>query len=936
MQGDTAPNVLKGEAVELKSPPIAFLFTGQGSQYIGMGRALYETSPTFKGVLDHCDEILRSRLERPLLSVLYPKNGSPSPLDETACTQPALFAIEYALAELWKSWGIQPSFVMGHSVGEYAAACVAGVFSLEDGIKLIAERARLMQSLPAGGRMAAVFAGRDRVADAMAASNDVSFAAINGPEAVVISGNGSQVREVLNRLAKDGIKSKDLTVSHAFHSQLLEPVLGAFEKAAAGVAYSEPNTGYISNLTGLPADGRLIGKADYWRRHAREPVQFAAGVHSLVEQGARIFLEIGPSPVLLGMARRCVENGDQSWLPSLRSGRGDWVQILESLQILYISGAEIDWPGFDRDYSRTRLALPTYPFQRRRYWLDNTHRKDHGPRFDPERSWNSAKAAGLRQSQHSPLGVHVPAYAEIRRHLKRLTTVLAANTLRDLGAFSSAGETHDVESLIKDLGVPEMYRHLLHRWLIRLSAAGVLRRDNDKFVSDKPIADTELSPCLRKTELLLKDDPHLLSYLRNCSEKLTSIIGGKESPLETLFPGGSSQMAENLYEGANMNRYVNSIAGAVVEAASRSWSLERPMRILEVGGGTGGTSATLLPLLDAKRSAYVFTDVSDLFLTRAREKFAGFPFLRFSIFDIEKELEVQGFAPQTFDIVVGANVVHAARDLDGALKRIQTLLAPGGFLLLVEATQHQDWFDFTTGLIEGWQHFSDDLRGDNPLLSPDKWRSALLERGFAEVVAYPENGSPAMVLGQHVILARTVPDANTAKDSAGGLSVGHPSDDKVQSAVTTDTASCSAERVQEFRQRLEAALPDEREELMKEFVRSQVMGVLRLDSDRRPDLRHRLMDLGLDSLMAVQLRNLLESGLGLGRILPATLMFDYPTIDAISKYLLQTLDSNGVQGVPATHVERQSTGSTAKRAQEIEALSDDEVEARLLKRLERK
>jgi SAM-dependent methyltransferase len=331
----------------------------------------------------------------------------------------------------------------------------------------------------------------------------------------------------------------------------------------------------------------------------------------------------------------------------------------------------------------------------------------------------------------------------------------------------------------------------------------------------------------------------------------------------------------------------------------------------------------------------VFSDVSDLFLTRAREKLVAFPFASFAMFDLEKDLESQGFALHSFDVIVGANVIHAARDLDGALKRMSLLLAPGGILVMVEATRHHGWFDFTTGLIEGWQHFADDLRGDHPLLTPEQWKDALSERGFAEVTAFPEEASPAEVLGQHVILART-----PASESDDGFDVGSfarlPAEDRAPNALLADSAANSPERVREFRCRLESALPDEREELMNEYVRTRVMEVLRMDADRRPGIQHRLMDLGLDSLMAVQLRNLLELGLGLGRSLPATLMFDYPTIASISAFLLDCASCEDPSAALSPAVEERQPESASDRAQEIGALSDDEAEALLLERLERR
>jgi SAM-dependent methyltransferase len=328
----------------------------------------------------------------------------------------------------------------------------------------------------------------------------------------------------------------------------------------------------------------------------------------------------------------------------------------------------------------------------------------------------------------------------------------------------------------------------------------------------------------------------------------------------------------------------------------------------------------------------VFTDVSDLFLTRARERFGAFPFARFAAFDLEKEIESQGFTPHAFDAVVAVNAVHAVRDLDGALRRIGQLLRPGGILVLVEVTRHHAWFDFTTGLIEGWQHFADDLRRDHPLLSPARWQAALLERGFAEVVAVPEKDSPAEVFGQHVILART-PALGTQEisDSPLVLSTDRLTLATMQSGHTQDSPA----QGHEFRQHLESALPDEREQLMNDYVRGHVINVLQLAPNRRPSIHHRLMDLGLDSLMAIQLRNLLESGVGLERALPATLMFDYPTIAAISTFLLSFLSDQDATA-DSTEANEPEMVFSAARVLEVEALSEDEAEALLLKRLEQR
>lgn len=360
--GDASSGSLISGEAPTQASGVVFLFSGQGSQHIGMARTLYETEPVFRAQLDLCDRTLEPILKRSILSVMFGDDAAL--LAETAYTQPALFTLEYALAQLWLDWGVQPAAMIGHSVGEYAAACVAGAFELETGLRLMAERGRLIQELPPTGAMLAVHAEEAEVVDMVATlQGEVAIAAVNAPRSIVLSGLRETLEHVRGTLDAQGKKNQFLPVSAAFHSSLLDPIVDRFHELAASFDYNPPHVPIISNLDGKILTG--APDAAYWTRHLREPVRFADGLRTAAEQH-RLFLEIGPQPLLSSLGAQTVGDPGVQWLPSLRPGREDWRVLLDSLARLYVAGIDPDWAKVYRDGSAARVFdLPAYPFQRR-------------------------------------------------------------------------------------------------------------------------------------------------------------------------------------------------------------------------------------------------------------------------------------------------------------------------------------------------------------------------------------------------------------------------------------------------------------------------------------------------------------------------------------------------------------------------------------------
>ncbi len=1079
--------VIAGRAPAGSSPKIAFLFTGQGAQHANMARQLYDSQPTFREVLDQCAEILSTYLDVPLLDVIFADTASSgalqngpsqlpdsSLLHQTAYTQPALFAVEVGLARLWQSWGVQPDFVMGHSVGELAAACIAGVFSLEDGLKLIAARGRLMQRLPAGGAMATVFAAEAEVEAAIAPfKNEVAIAALNGPESVVISGEDVVVQTVLDALRSRGIRSRPLNVSHAFHSPLVEPVLDEFEQIAAAVRYKRPAIRLISNVTGRLVAADTMANAAYWREHMRRPVQFSAAIEALHAQGVALFVEIGPNPVLCAMGRRCLPDGVGVWLPSLRQGRDDQAQILQSLATLYVHGAAIDWSSFYQDKPRRRLSLPTYAFQRQRYWIEAArprsrllmtpgsdsaihpllgHRQAsplkhrqytaelrsddfdfladhrvHGVAILPAAAViEMALAAGADQSGGQPycvedLIIHealvVPddkgrltqfivtpddqqqasfeiysveidgaasgqeewrlhaagrltpaaaqtapagrdphnsldqiraryteqitaadhyrrladrgldfgaslrgvaniwrrdgaALAQIQRPaghtlqaaavqfppalldacLQTLAAAIPANgdteaylpfsldsfqifaapgpelwshaTLRSLsnghaltgdvtildpeghivaelhglhlrpaarerlngaaayerdgllyellwqplgGRVETAavaghvaaqfetvareedlaahyelldgvnqlatayihrafvrlgwrlqpGQLAETAAMAEQLGVAAQHRRLFRRFLHILAEDDILEATPDAWRVCRTLTPADPQELLEELLSRTPASQPQLAVTRRCGEQLAELLAGRADALQILFPDGSLEQVDELYRHTPEARAFNRLAQSAVTEIVAKRSGDETLRILEIGAGSGGTTSYLLPLLPPERTDYLFTDISPLLVSKAESRFRDAPFLRTQVLDIEKEPAAQGLAGQQFDLILAVDVLHATADLRQSLRHVRELLAPDGFLLIMEETEPKRWIDISFGLTAGWQRFSDaQLRVDSPLISRSQWLDLLADTGFAGAVVAP---AEATASSHALILARPAP-----------------------------------------------------------------------------------------------------------------------------------------------------------------------------------
>lgn len=1064
--------------VQERPGSLAFIFSGQGPNWFGVGRALLQQESVFRQKMEECDAVLRGLGGWSLMEELHRAEGA-SRLEEAEIAQPAFCAVQVSLAALWRAWGIQPEAVIGHSVGEIAAAHVAGALSLADAMRVAFHRGRLLQQETGRGKMAAVELPPAEMEKMLAEyEGRLALATINSPNAVVISGEAAALDELAHKLQAREISCRLLNVKFASHSPQMEPYRLELARAVQGLQPRAAAIPMISTVTAHTIAGTSLD-AEYWGRNVRATVRFAEALDRLLLDGFTAFVEIGPHPVIAHAVAQCGRRREKevTVVSSLRRNQEDRAAMLAALGTLFVHGHPVDWKALHPQGGRV-VPLPRYPWQHKRYWLEErdvtsedqrakseagkpegmnktrsstiasqssgthpllgrrldsprpsfeTHFSltaqpylaDHrfsktaivpaavylemliaaarelsgraarienlaihealllsdtetmtvqllltpqgadafsfevysraagregghadwklhvsgalhcGPAREPAAAreasvlakaqsrctqrmpaadfYARAAAAGLhfgsrfqgvqelrcgahealaqislpeelhgglaayqahpalldaclqpllalfpktgapadpylmaglaRFEFHRPMEkalwscatVHnesggpagvlqgrveifnlrgelvaeaeglllkrvprallqfeqksesidwryelvwehrprreagnaadlLPApeqilsalpkrAAEAQRdeetfrllqpQLERLSAAYLLRALRQLGSAPDTRPLLAAASLQEEAGIPARHHRFLAHLLEVLAEAGALARRDEGVYEWRAAAQNWEAPEKLRDDLwrAFPSCRTEVELLARCGEKLAEVLRGQCDPLALLFPAGDAASAEKLYQDSAFVKSGNLLLAQAMAEAGRALPPGSQLRVLEIGAGTGATTAQVLPHLPGAGTAYLFTDVSRLFTAAAQQKFRAYDFVRYQLFDVEKNPAEQGLAGERFDVILAANVLHATADLRRTLQNVRQLLAPRGLLVLLEGTRPQRWIDLIFGMTEGWWKFTD--RERHPLLTAEQWRAILEEEGFTDFAAQP-------------------------------------------------------------------------------------------------------------------------------------------------------------------------------------------------------
>ncbi|WP_448265467.1 beta-ketoacyl synthase N-terminal-like domain-containing protein [Nostoc sp. DSM 114159] len=870
---------------EITERPVVFMFPGQGSQYVNMAREIYETETVFQEQVDYCSEILKPLLGLDLRHLLYPSDEkideASKQLQQTAIAQSAIFVIEYALAKLWQSWGVEPQAAIGHSIGEYVAATLAEVFSLEDALSLVAARGQMMQQLPTGA-MLSVPLPADKVQSLL--GSELSVAAINQPLQCVVSGSTAAIDTLQNQLAAQGIECRRLHTSHAFHSQMMEPILEAFAERVKKVTLNPPKLPYISNLTGTWITVTQATNPDYYAQHLRSTVLFTQGIEKLLATPEQVLLEVGPGHTLTTLVKRHPDKAPlQTVLTSVRhpqEKQSDIRVLFNTLGQLWLAGVKVDWFGFYSQDEYYRLPLPTYPFERQRYWIDPPQKAAWGQlQILPTTSqlWTSLTQAGQNQANTRNAELNELTYQENRQWLDRLCTAYINSAFQQLGAFSNPEEKYSLDNLLAQYHISPRYQQLLSRWLQILVEQGQLQQQEKLFTKLLPCSQDYINEHLEAVRARFAASSLVdLDLVQRCGENLAAVVISEQEPLEIFNELVYQKENNGSYSETPLISYYNSILRSSLEQVVKSLPSSVHLRVLEIGAGTGVSTQALLSVLPPERTNYTFTDIGNGFLTQAQQKFKDYPFVEYRLLDIDKSPTEQGFDKYSFDVIIASNVLHATRNIDQTLHHVRSLLAPGGFLLVWEITQPKIDFDITWGLL--LKPLDDKRRNPGqPFIIKQQWFEALRAQDFVQVAAFPETEA----LEHQIIMA--VASASAAFSVKSGQK---ETDSKSEFSLQAKPDILQPEKLSALHTR--PTLPNSyiapRHEIEEKIadIWQELLGI------QQVGIHDNFFELGGDSLIAVQIISRLKKVFSIK--LTVASLFEFPTIAGIAPKLDKQLE----------------------------------------------